>query len=168
MEYPVADNDANQAEDIQQYLSFMMGGKTYGLEITDIKEILQYGDLTDVPMTPDFISGVINLRGRIVPVVDLSLRFAGKATGLTKRTSIIILEIQNEDLRLMIGLTVDMVNEVLDIHPSEIEPSPSLGKQIKTNFIKGMAKINDKLLVLLNIEKVLTIDEISQVGSIQI
>jgi len=167
MENTAVDNEINQSEDVQQYLSFMMGGKTYGLEITDIKEILQYGDLTEVPMTPDFISGVINLRGSVVPVLDLSLRFAGKASVLSKRTSIIILEIKNEDLRIVVGLTVDMVNEVLDIAPADIEPSPSLGKQIQTNFIKGMAKVNGKLLVLLTIEKVLTVDELSRVGSIQ-
>ena len=152
--------------DTEQYLTFMLGGKVYGLAILNIKEIIEYGDITEVPMTPEFISGVINLRGSVVPVIDLSQRFSGKATELAKRTSIIILEVKSADLSIEIGVMVDMVNEVLDIHPSEIEPAPSLGDQIQTNFINGMAKVDGKLLILLNIEHVLSTDELSMVGSI--
>lgn len=154
------------SEDSEQYLTFMLGGKVYGLGILNIKEIIEYGDITEVPMTPEFISGVINLRGSVVPVIDLSQRFSGKATELAKRTSIIILEVKNADLKIEIGVMVDMVNEVLDIHPGEIEPAPSLGDQIQTNFINGMAKVDGKLLILLNIEHVLSVDELSIVGSI--
>ncbi len=162
----------NGAEDIrpseaQQYLTFMLCGKVYGLAILNIKEIIEYGEITEVPMTPDFISGVINLRGAVVPVIDLSQRFSGQNIEYTKRTSIIILELQNDDLSIEIGVTVDMVNEVLDIHSSEIEPAPTLGDQIETNFISGMAKVEGKLLILLNIENVLSIDELSMVGNIQ-
>jgi purine-binding chemotaxis protein CheW len=161
------DSDENHSDEFEQYLTFMLGGKVYGLEILNIKEIIEYGEITEVPMTPDFISGVINLRGSVVPVIDLSQRFSGQATEHTKRTSIIILEVTNDDLEIEIGVTVDMVNEVLDIHPGEIEPAPSLGNQIQTNFISGMAKIDDKLLILLNIENILSIEELSLVSSIQ-
>mgnify|MGYP000078031463 CR=1 FL=1 len=154
------------SEDSEQYLTFMLGGKVYGLGILNIKEIIEYGDITEVPMTPEFISGVINLRGSVVPVIDLSQRFSGKATELAKRTSIIILEVKSADLKIEIGVMVDMVNEVLDIHPGEIEPAPSLGDQIQTNFINGMAKVDGKLLILLDIEHVLSVDELSMVGSI--
>ncbi len=160
-------NDEMLSDDVEQYLTFMLGGKVYGLEILNIKEIIEYGDVTDVPMTPDFISGVINLRGSVVPVIDMSQRFSGKPTEHTKRTSIIIIEVKNDDLIIEVGVTVDMVNEVLDIHPGEIEPAPSLGSQIQTNFIRGMAKVEGKLLILLNIEDVLSVDELSQIGSIQ-
>lgn len=156
-----------QSDEIVQYLTFLLGGKTYGLAILNIKEIIEYGEITEVPMTPNFISGVINLRGSVVPVIDLSRRFSGQMIKQTKRTSIIILEVKNDDLKIEIGVTVDMVNEVLDIHPDEIEPSPSLGDQIQINFISGMAKVKNKLLILLNIENILSIDEISIVGSIQ-
>ena len=161
------DNDELSSDEAEQYLTFMLGGKVYGLEILNIKEIIEYGEITEVPMTPDFISGVINLRGSVVPVIDLSQRFSGQSTEYTKRTSIIILEVKNDDLRIEIGVTVDMVNEVLDIHPKEVEPAPSLGNQIQTNFIRGMAKVDGKLLILLDIENVLSVDELSQVGSIQ-
>jgi len=161
------DSDENRSDEIEQYLTFMLSDKAYGLDILKIREIIEYGELTEVPMTPDFISGVINLRGSVVPVLDLSQRFSGKAIELTKRTSIIILEVNSDDLKIEVGITVDMVNEVLDIHPSEIEPAPSLGNQVQTGFISGMAKVGGKFLILLNIENILSIDELSMVGGIQ-
>lgn len=156
-----------ESVELQQYLTFKLGGKLYGLSILNIKEIIEYGEVTEVPMTPDFISGVINLRGNVVPVIDLSQRFSKQATELTKRTSIVIIEVKNEDLVIEIGVTVDMVNEVLDIHPEEIEPAPALGNQIQTSFISGMAKVDGTLLILLDIEHILSVDELSMVGSIQ-
>ena len=160
-------DEKSQHDKVEQYLTFLLGGKDYGLDILNIKEIIEYGELTEVPMTPAFITGVINLRGSVVPVIDLSERFSGEPTKYTKRTSIIILEVKNKDLKIEIGVTVDMVNEVLDIHASEIEPSPTLGEQINTNFISGMAKVDGKFLILLDVENVLSIDELSAVGSIQ-
>jgi purine-binding chemotaxis protein CheW len=160
-------DDESVGDHVQQHLTFMLGGKVYGLKIINIKEIIEYGEITEVPMTPDFISGVINLRGSVVPVIDLSQRFSGQPIKHSKRTSIIILEVKNDDLSIEVGVTVDMVNEVLDINSSEIEAAPSLGDQIQTNFISGMAKVDDKLLILLDIENVLSIDELSMVGSIQ-
>jgi len=163
----LSSNVENESENVQQYLTFMLGGKLYGLAILNIKEIIEYGDVTEVPMTPEFITGVINLRGSVVPVIDLGQRFAGEVTELTKRTSIVIIEVKNDDLRIEIGVTVDLVNEVLDIGSSEIEPAPSLGNQIQTNFISGMAKVEGKLLILLSIENILSIEELSVVGGIQ-
>jgi purine-binding chemotaxis protein CheW len=152
---------------IEQYLTFQMSGKSYGLEIINIKEIIEYGDLTEVPMTPDFILGVINLRGRVVPVIDLGLLFVGKSVIPTKRTSIIIFEMKTSDLHLEIGITVDIVNEVIDISSHDIEPSPSFGNQINTKFISGMAKVAGRFLILLNIDDVMSVDELTIVGSIQ-
>jgi len=160
------DNGTQQGA-IEQYLTFMLSEKIYGLDILSIKEIIEYGELTEVPMTPDFISGVINLRGSVVPVIDLLQRFSGEATEQTKRTSIVILEIENDDLKIEIGITVDIVNEVLDIYSSDIEPPPDLGNQIQTDFISGMARVDGKFLVLLNIENILSIDELSMVNAIQ-
>ncbi len=156
-----------QQDEVEQYLTFILSGKIYGLDILNIKEIIEYGEITEVPMTPDFISGVINLRGSVVPVVDLRQRFSGEATEQTKKTSIVILEVQNDDIKIEIGITVDVVNEVLDINSREIEPPPALGNQIQTDFIGGMAKVDGKFLVLLNVENILSIDELSMVGDIQ-
>jgi purine-binding chemotaxis protein CheW len=150
----------------KQFLSFILGGKTYGLEILNIKEIIEYGDITEVPMVPDFIKGVINLRGAVVPVISLSKRFSGTEEQVTKRTSIIIIEVTDTDLKLELGLTVDLVNEVLDIEISHIEDAPPMGDQIQTKFIRGMAKVDGKLLILLNIHGIMSVDELSQLGNI--
>tara|TARA_R110001592_G_scaffold21073_2_gene85410 strand:- start:129 stop:680 length:552 start_codon:yes stop_codon:yes gene_type:complete len=158
------DNAESVAE---QYLTFMLADETFGLEILNVKEIIAYDNLAKVPLMPDFIAGVINLRGNVVPVIDLSQRFAGPPATITKRTSIIILELRGEDLHLDIGIIVDLVNEVLDIMPEEIEPAPSFGTSIRTDFIKGMGKVKGKLLVLLDITYVLSIDELSVVGGLQ-
>lgn len=167
MQQAVAEIERETTGDVQQHLTFMLGGEIYGIDILHIKEILEYGDITQVPMMPEFIAGVINLRGSVVPVVDLSLRFSGESVKSTKRTSIVILEVQNEGISLEIGITVDQVNEVLDIPVDEIEPAPSFGTQIRTKFISGMAKVEEKLLVLLDIDNVLSIEELSIVEDVR-
>ncbi len=156
----------NVARDAKQYLTFVLGGEVFGIGILNIKEIIEYGSVTTVPMMPEFIAGVINLRGSVVPVIDLAVRFGGESKDLTKRTSIVIVEVEDDDLKLEIGVIVDMVNEVLDISPDDIEPAPAFGTRIRTDFISGMAKVDDKLLVLLETEHVLSIEELSMVGTI--
>jgi purine-binding chemotaxis protein CheW len=146
-----------------QFLTFVLNTEVYGINILNIKEIIGYGDITQVPMMPEFIAGVINLRGSVVPVVDLALRFSEKSAERTKRSSILILEIEDEGEKMEIGITVDEVNEVLDIPLSEIEPAPSFGTKIRTDFISGMGKVNDQLQVLLDIENILSITELSVV-----
>jgi purine-binding chemotaxis protein CheW len=158
---------AESLSQTEQYLTFQMNDKSYGLEILNIKEIIEYSEVTEVPMTPDFILGVINLRGRVVPVIDLGLLFSGKPVILTRRTSIIILEVKNSDLQLEIGIAVDVVNEVIDINADDIEPSPSLGDKINTAFISGMAKVDEEFLILLNVENVMSVDEFTIISSIQ-
>lgn len=156
------------SDDVNQYLTFILGGETYGVSILVIKEILEYNEPTTVPMMPDFIRGVINLRGSVVPVVDLSLRLGKETTAVEKRTCVVIIEIQHEDERMEIGIVVDAVNEVLDIAPENIESAPNFGAKIRTDFIHGMGKIDEKFVVLLNIDHVLSIEELSmldQVGS---
>jgi purine-binding chemotaxis protein CheW len=147
--------------DEHQYLTFQLLGEVYGIGILSIKEILEYGELTHVPMMPESIRGVINLRGSVVPVIDLSTRL-GKVKGETnKKTCIVILEIQHEEDIMDVGIVVDAVNEVLEIPPNEIEPPPSFGAKIRTDFITGMGKIQNKFVVLLNIEQVLSVEELS-------
>ncbi len=149
------------SDNTTQYLTFMLNNEVYGINILNIKEIIDYGTIAKVPMMPGFIAGVINLRGSVVPVVDLALRFSEKPSTRTKRSSIVILEVKNEDQALEIGVTVDEVNEVLDILAGEIEPAPSFGTKIRTDFISGMGKVNNQLLVLLDIENILSIAELS-------
>lgn len=160
-----AGNSEITGEDANQYLTFVSSGEVYGVSILVIKEILEYHDPTVVPMMPDFIKGVINLRGSVVPVIDLSLRL-GKTTGeVTKRTCVVIIEIQHEDERMEIGVIVDAVNEVLDIMPENIELAPNFGAKIRTDFISGMGKVDEKFVILLNIELVLSVEELSMLES---
>jgi purine-binding chemotaxis protein CheW len=144
-----------------QYLTFSLGGEMFGVGILNVKEIIEYGSLTEIPMMPAFIRGVINLRGSVVPVIDLSARFGGKQTAVARRTCIVIVEVPDEDMRHDIGIVVDAVSEVLEIPGSEIEPPPSFGAKIRADFIFGMGKVAGKFVILLNLDKVLSVEEIA-------
>ena len=134
-----------------QYLTFTLGGETFAIGILGVKEIIEYASLTDVPMMSDCIRGVINLRGSVVTVMDLSVRFGRPSTPVTKRTCIIIVEVEEEGERQVIGVVVDAVNAVLEIAASEIEPPPAFGAHIRNDFIAGMGKINGRFVILLEI-----------------
>ncbi len=150
-----------EANDNSQFLTFMLSGETYGINILDIKEIIEYGNLTPVPMMPEFIAGVINLRGSVVPVVNLKLRFGDEASEVGKRTSIVIIEVGNNNGKTEIGIIVDLVNEVIELAEADIEPPPSFGARIRADFIRGMGKIGEQFLILLDVEHVLSIEELS-------
>lgn len=150
-----------------QYLTFMLGDEVFALGILNIKEIIDYGDVTQVPMMPSFVKGVINLRGSVVPVVDLAARFGRNPTKIAKRTGIVIVEVgvgsgeQEDEAHQDIGIVVDAVNAVVDILSQDIEPPPSFGVHIRPDFINGMAKKNGRFIILLNLDKVLSIDEMA-------
>jgi len=154
------------APDQQQYLTFILGEEMFAIGILAIREIIEYGHLTEVPMTPPFIRGVINLRGAVVPVVDLAVRFGRQPKEATRRTCIVIIEINSEKGRQEMGIVVDAVSEVLEIPPAEIEPPPHFGSRIRIDFVSAMAKINNNFVVLLDVNKVLSIDEITLVSTI--
>ena len=157
----LATAQAAAQQDRQQYLTFMLGGEIYAMGILAIKEIIEYGNLTEIPRMPEFIRGVINLRGAVVPVIDLGARFGKRTTNITRRTCIVIIEVANGEASHDIGVMVDAVNEVLEISPGEIEPAPSFGADIRANFIEGMGKINDKFVIILNVNQVLSVEEIA-------
>lgn len=150
-----------------QYLTFMLGGELFAIGILGIKEIIEYDGLTEVPMMPECIRGVINMRGAVVPVMDLSARFGKNVTAITRRTCIVIVEIEADGGHHDMGVIVDAVNAVLEIPSSEIEPAPAFGAKIRTDFIEGMGKVNGKFVILLNVNQVLSPEEIgalSQAG----
>lgn len=153
--------------DAGQYLTFVLGGEIYALGILNIKEIIDYGNLTEVPMMPSFVRGVINLRGSVVPVVDLAARFGKGSTQIAKRTGIVIVETvadNEEDSQQDIGIIVDAVNEVVDIAAQEIEPPPSFGAGIRPDFINGMAKRDGRFVILLNVSRVLSVEEMADLS----
>lgn len=155
---------AVKGEEGNQYLTFLLGGEMYAIGILSIKEIIEYGQLTEVPMMPGFIRGVINLRGRVVPVIDLKVRFGGTSSDNTKRTCIVIIEMESEGEHQDIGVVVDAVNEVLEILPADIEPAPEFGARLRTDFIRGMGKVNGKFVIILDVNHVLSVDEMSQIA----
>lgn len=152
------------ADDHQQYLTFMLGGEVFAVGILGIKEIIEYGQLTAVPRLPEFIRGVINLRGAVVPVIDLGARFGKQITNITRRTCIVIIEVSEGGEKHDVGMMVDAVNEVLEIPASQIEPPPSFGAAIRADFIEGMGKVNERFVIILDIDKVLSVDEISELA----
>ncbi|QDF95524.1 chemotaxis protein CheW [Azoarcus sp. DD4] len=145
----------------QQYLTFSLGGEVFALGILNVKEIIEFGNVTEIPMMPSFIRGVINLRGAVVPVIDLSARFGGKNSTVSRRTCIVIVEIEGEDGKQDLGVIVDAVNEVLEIPRTEIEPPPAFGAKIRADFIQGMGKVDGRFVIILNVERVLSTEEIA-------
>jgi purine-binding chemotaxis protein CheW len=150
----------------KQYLTFNLASELFSINILCIKEIIWYASLTEVPMMPTCIRGVINLRGAVVPVMDLSVRFGKPSTSVTKSSCIVIIEVAtgNEGERQNMGVVVDAVQAVLEIPASDIEPSPSFGAKIRSDFIDGIAKVNGKFVILLNVDRVLSTQEIGAMG----
>ncbi len=149
-----------------QYLTFVLGGEMFAVGILHVKEIIEYGNLTEIPMMPPFIRGVINLRGAVVPVIDLAARFDGQRSQVGKRTCIIIVEVEDKDSAHDIGIMVDAVSEVLEIPGCEIEPPPAFGARIRADFIHGMGKVAGKFVILLDINRVLSVDEIATLATV--
>ncbi len=158
--------DSRELEEQRQYLTFMLTGETYAIGILRIKEIIQYGQLTEVPRMPTFIRGVINLRGSVVPVIDLSARFGKKPTSIGRRNCIIIIEVAAGTETQNVGVMVDAVNAVLEIPADQIEPAPTFGANIRADFIEGMGKINGKFVIILNIQHVLSMDDMAALAGV--
>lgn len=154
---------ANYNMDENQFLTFQSGNEVLGIDILYIKEIKEYHTITTIPMVPDFIKGVINLRGKVVPIIDLAVRFGRKPTIITKRTCVVVVEIVFEEEKYDVGILVDSVNEVLGLNAEDIESAPSFGTNIRNEFIKGFGKVDNSFIILLNIDKVLSISEISNI-----
>ncbi len=145
----------------EQYLTFTLGNELFAIGILHIKEIIEYGTPTPVPLMPPFIHGVINLRGAVVPVIDLSVRFGKARSDIGRRTCIIILEMELEGHIQDIGVIVDAVSAVLDIPASEIEPPPAFGSRIKADYILGMGKLGERFAILLNVRRAFSMDEMA-------
>ncbi|MFT3800127.1 MAG: chemotaxis protein CheW [Burkholderiaceae bacterium] len=153
---------APSAVEPTQYLTFMLGGEVFAIGILSIKEIIEYRAMTEVPMLPESVRGVINLRGAVVPVVDLQARFGRGASEVGKRTCIVIIETAAGETaqRQVVGLVVDAVNEVLEIDGAQIEPPPKFGARVRTEFIQGMGRIDGRFVMLLDVGALLDIDRI--------
>ena len=148
------------------YLAFRLAGEVYAIDILRIREIIEYTPPTTVPMMPPSLRGVINLRGAVVPVIDLAVRFGREATGVGKRTCFVIVEVKHEGATHVLGLMVDGVNAVMEIGSADIEPPPSFGTSVNAEFIAGMARVDGRFVIILDIARVLSIEEMAAIKSV--
>ncbi|MCJ8314752.1 MAG: purine-binding chemotaxis protein CheW [Saccharospirillaceae bacterium] len=145
-----------------QYLTFDIGDESFGMALRQTREILEYSEITHVPLMPDFICGVINLRGDVVPVIDLSIRLEREPIKINKRTCIVVIELHTFKQQYVLGLLADQVNEVVDIDSSKIDKAPAFGAKIRSDFIQGIARKEDgTFIILLDAEKALSPNELS-------
>ncbi len=147
-----------------KYLTFALAQEEYGLEILKVREIIGYIDVTAVPQTPHYVKGVVNLRGQVIPVIDLRAKFGMETTGVTDETCIIVVEIAHAGRTFSTGIIVDHVQEVLDINGQQIEEAPQFGASVNTDFILGMGKVGESVKILLDIDRVLAGDSLGLSG----
>ncbi len=159
--------DKEVLSEVKQYLTFKLRDEVFGVDVAQVREILDYIKVTKVPQTPEFMCGVINLRGNVVPVVDMRLKFGLQKTKTTVNTCIVVVEVDLEGENTVLGALVDSVQEVFELDPKDVEPAPKIGTKLKTDFIKGMGKRDDKFIILLNIDKVFSSEELSIVQQVQ-
>lgn len=151
----------------QQFLTFLLAAEEYGINIQRVKEIIEYTAITKVPKVPVWIRGVINLRGNVVPVVDLAARFGIEESAVTKTSCIVIVEAEQDTERTVMGVIADAVNHVIDLAPEDIEEPPSFGTRVRLDYLLGMGKLGKKFALLLNVDKVLSTAELLTVSSLQ-
>jgi purine-binding chemotaxis protein CheW len=157
-------DNASGDEVAHQYLTFVLGDEVFAMEISTVREIIQHASMTVVPLMPNFVRGVINLRGAVVPVIDLQCRF-GRATALVgKKTCIIIFDASRNGEKMELGLMVDAVSEVIEIAPDQIEPPPQFGTSIQRDFIRGMGKVDGEFIVILDPERSLNVDDMAAIA----
>jgi len=154
----------NKLLDDGQLFTFMLANEIYGIEISKVREVMDFKKITIVPKTPGFMKGVINLRGGVVPVIDLRLKFGMEETEKTVDTCIIIVDISVDGEQTFIGALADSVKEVITLEPDNIEPAPKIGTRLDTEYIKGMGKLNDEFVIVLDIEKIFTTEELIAVN----
>ena len=164
---PVSEESSGESAEIAgKYLTFGLASEEYGLEILKVQEIIGMINVTRVPGTPDFVRGVINLRGKVIPVVELRLKFGMEAKEDTERTCIIVLEINRNGSHVTTGVIVDEVSEVINISADQIEPPPDFGTSVDTDFILGMGKTGQKMVIMIDADKVLSGGEIILVDEV--
>ena len=147
----------------RQYLTFRLGDEVFAIDVANVREILEYTTVTKVPKTPDYMKGVINLRGSVVPVLDMRQKFGMEGIQKTIDTCIVVVEVSYDSEEIVIGALVDSVQEVFELEAENIEPAPRIGTHVKTEFIKGMGKKDDRFIIILDSSKVFSAEELAQV-----
>jgi purine-binding chemotaxis protein CheW len=160
MQITSPDTYFENAQKVQQHLTFMIGGEEYAISLLKVKEIIEFDTVTEVPKTPEWIRGVINLRGSVVPVVDLAVKFRQAPSVAGKLTCIVITEVECEGAATVMGIMADSVRQVIDLKPQDVEPPPTFGTRVKVDYLLGMARSGKKFCLILDTEKVLSTDEL--------
>jgi purine-binding chemotaxis protein CheW len=156
---------ATAAAEPQQYLTFSLDNATLAMGILRIIEIIEFRELTPVPMMPSFIRGVLNLRGAVVPVVDLKARFGRGPANVSRKSCVVIVELRSDEGKQDIGVMVDQVNAVVEIAAGDIEPAPAFGSGLRPDFISGMGRLNDRFVVILDLDSLLCVEELAQAAA---
>jgi purine-binding chemotaxis protein CheW len=155
--------ETTEITETRQYLTFKLGHEIFATDVAKVREVLDFTTITEIPRTPAFMSGVINLRGSVVPVVDMRLCLEMSKTERTTNTCIVVLEVLLDRESIVIGALADSVEEVIDLEPDQIKPAPRIGTQIRTDFIRGMGKRDEQFIMILDIDRVFSADELSVV-----
>jgi purine-binding chemotaxis protein CheW len=155
--------NVSEITETRQYLTFRLSNETFAIDVAKVREVLDLTTITAIPRTPEFMSGVINLRGSVVPVVDLRLCFEMSKTESTRNTCIVVVEVLLDNEATVIGALADSVEEVIDLEPDQIQPAPRIGTQIRTDFIRGMGKRDAQFVMILDIDRVFSADELTAV-----
>ena len=153
--------DKNLSEDILLYLTFILGRELFGIPVSAIREVIEYKKVFKTPRVPDYIKGVINLRGEVVPIIDLSFRFYGRKSEILETTAIVVIEVDEDNHKFPIGVMIDAVRAVAELQAGNVESTPEIGTRIRYDFLDGIGKINDEFVILLNIHNILSIGELS-------
>jgi len=156
-----------QISEMRQYLTFKLGNEVFGIDVAKVREILDFTTITAIPRTPEFMSGVINLRGNVVPVVDLRLCFQMSKTVRTRNTCIVVVEVLLESESTVIGALADSVEEVIDLEPDQIKPAPKIGTQIRTDFIQGMGTRENQFIMILDIDRVFSTEQLASAREVR-
>ncbi|MDX1811484.1 MAG: chemotaxis protein CheW [Gammaproteobacteria bacterium] len=165
----IVEAESSNADDVaEKYLSFMVNQEIFAFDVLNIKEIIEYGETTRVPLTPAYIRGVINLRGSVVPVIDLAVRLGKPSSAVTKRTCVVIVEKRYDEQVINLGVTIDSINEVFGVKEEEMEPAPAFGAGIDSLFIKSMVKKENSFITLLDMDKVLDLESLANFSSLNL
>lgn len=168
-EHDCIDDNDNDNGDVSQYLTFILDGEVFATEITRVREVLEYTDITPVPRSSEYMKGIINLRGSVVPVIDMRLQFGLPETDITIDTCIIIIEVNVGGENIVIGALTDSVREVIDLYREQQEPAPTFGSRINNDFIKAIGKASDdKFIIMLDIDKVFSHDRMKELETVTV
>jgi purine-binding chemotaxis protein CheW len=158
---------ATVEESLAKYLTFKLAEDVYGVEVLHVKKIIEFGKLTHVPLVPKFVKGVLNLLGQVIPVIDLAVYFSENPSPVGKRTCIVIVEVRASEKTVDMGIVVDAVHNVIELQPTDIAPAPDFGKDIRTQFIQGVGKLEGEFIMLLNMDALFSAEELSALHKVQ-